>query len=171
MDAYTGEIRIFAGNYAPYQWAFCEGQELNIRDYTKLFAVLGVQFGGNGTTTFHLPDMRGRAPISQGTGPGLSFREVGETGGSASVTLTTAEIPAHTHIPNFEESGNQTNPAASKWANPGKRSNQTYNGSGETEMSPLAIGSTGGSQPHNNMQPYVEMKYIICLQGIAPNRP
>lgn len=173
MDAYIGEIRIFAGTFAPVDWAFCEGQILPIQSNTALFSIIGTRFGGDGKTNFALPNLIGRAAVGKGAGPGLTPREVGEIGGSAEIALTIDEMPKHSHVPNFSAAGNETSPAAALWTNPGRRSNQTYSTSGNNtvNMSPLAVGMAGSSVAHNNLQPYLETKFIICLRGEFPNRP
>lgn len=172
MDPFIGEIRLFAGNYAPYQWAFCNGQLLPITLYTALFSLLGTQYGGDGKTTFALPNMQGRAPVHQGQGNGLTNRVVGDSGGSSSVTLITPEIPAHTHVPNSQSSQGVADPTNAIWTSTvGLRGPAYYGETPNTPMSPLAIQPSGGSHPHNNMQPYLGVSYIIALNGVFPQRP
>jgi microcystin-dependent protein len=177
-DPFIGEIRIFGGNFPPMGWALCQGQLLSIAQNTALFAILGTQYGGDGKTTFALPDLRGRVPISQGAGTGLTPRSMGEEGGSAYVTLLTSEMPAHNHTASaVPATGSSTNPEGTVWAQttgggrgqPAAAPLYTAN-SPNTTMSPMALAPAGGSQPHNNMQPYVGMNYIIALQGIFPPR-
>ncbi|MFD2673523.1 phage tail protein [Marinicrinis sediminis] len=172
MDPYTGEIRIFAGSFAPRSWALCDGQLLPISNNTALFSLLGTTYGGNGTSTFALPDLRGRAPMHHGAGPGLSPRVVGEIGGSSTVTLIEAEMPEHTHTPHGQGTANQQSPINHIWGTPsgGFTPPKYYAPSPNTSMHPLAIGPTGGSQPHNNCQPYLGINFIICLYGIYPPR-
>lgn len=176
-DAYLGEIRIFAGNFAPKGWALCNGQILPLSQYTALFSILGVQYGGDGKTNFALPNLNGRVPIGQGAGPGLTPRAVGETVGSATVTLLTTEMPAHTHAPmGNTQLGSTVDPTNAVWGEfgVGGRGGITpvnlFNPTPDTLMSPLAVNVSGGSQPHNNMQPYLAMNFIICLDGEFPPR-
>lgn len=168
MDPYVGEIRLFAGSYAPMDWAFCYGQQLNISQYSALYSIIGNTFGGDGRTFFHLPDLRGKAPMHQGQGPGLTQRDYAESGGSETVTLLETEIPNHSHTVNAASAGTQSSPTDGVWANPGRRSTPLYAPAPTVASNPLALGAAGGSQPHNNMQPHVGMNYIICLQGIYP---
>jgi microcystin-dependent protein len=176
MDAYLGEIRIFCGNFAPMNWMFCEGQLLPIQQYTALFSLLGTNYGGNGTTIFALPDLRGSAPISQGQGPGLTLRTVGEVGGSPNVTLTQDEMPAHTHNAlGYPHTGSVNSPANAAWAQFATTarppvSTDLYAKTGDVKMAPGALGVAGQNAPHNNMQPYLAMRFIICTNGIFPPR-
>lgn len=177
-DAFTGEIRIFAGNFAPYGWALCNGQLMAISSNTALFSLLGTQYGGDGRTTFALPNLMGSAPMNQGAGPGLTPRSVGEELGTESVTLLQTEIPAHTHIPQaVNAQGNAAGAESNIWAQSQKQGtppNQTqannYNTAANVSMSPVALNAAGSSQPHNNMQPYIAQTFIICLNGIYPSR-
>lgn len=176
-DAYIGEIRIFAGNFAPKGWALCDGQLMTIRQYTALFSILGVQYGGDGKNTFALPNLNGRVPIGQGAGPGLTPRTVGQAVGSQTVSLLASEMPAHTHTPmGNTQKGSTSEPADAVWAefSVGGRGGITpvnlFNPTPDTPMSPLALNASGGSQPHNNMQPFLAMNYIICLDGEFPVR-
>lgn len=177
-DPFLGEIRIFAGNYAPADWMFCNGQLLPISQYAALFSLLGVQYGGNGTTNFALPNLQGSVPIGQGTGPGLTTRTVGETGGSATVTLTTNEIPAHNHVPmGYATDGTTPAPAGNVWAQAsvesrhGKTPISLFDPTPNTPMSPVALAPSGSGQPHNNVQPCLSLNFIICLNGEFPQRP
>jgi len=172
MDPYVGEIRLFAGSYAPVGWAFCDGSLLAIQTYAALFSVIGTTYGGNGTTNFALPDLRGRAPIHQGEGPGLTARVLAQSGGTDSVTLTLSEIPNHTHPLNSEvnnPTGN--NPQGQIWSSTGRRGPLAYSQKVDSPLSPMAIASAGGSQPHNNRQPYLGVNYIMALEGVYPSRP
>jgi microcystin-dependent protein len=174
MEPYIGEIRIFAGNYAPVNWAFCDGSLLAIRSNTALFSIIGTTYGGNGVVTFALPDLRGRAPMHYGTGNGLTPRFIGELGGNPSVTLTVSEIPLHTHAANcLAAASNQTSPAGAIWSNStgGRKPADIYSSKFDTAMSAQAIGTTGGTIQHNNMQPYLGINYIMAMQGIFPSRP
>lgn len=177
-DPFLGEIRIFAGSYAPANWAFCNGQILPISQYTALFSLLGTQYGGNGTTTFALPNLQGSVPIGQGAGDGLTPRSVGDTGGSASVLLDMTEIPAHTHTPmGYATDGTTSTPTGNVWAQAsvqsrhGKTPISLFDPTPNTPMSPLALGVAGSSQPHNNVQPCLGLSFIICLNGEYPQRP
>lgn len=177
-DAYTGEIRIFAGNFAPNGWALCNGQLLPISQNTALFSILGVQYGGDGRTTFALPNLMGGAAMGQGGGQGLTPRVVGEQVGTPTVTLINSEMPAHTHIPQaVNADGNSQDATGNTWAQSqkqGRPPNQTqaaiYNPTPDVQMSPMAISVTGGSQPHNNRQPFIAQTFIICLAGVYPSR-
>lgn len=175
-EAYIGEIRIFAGNFAPKGWALCNGQLLSIAQNTALFSVLGIQYGGDGRSTFALPNLMGSAVIHQGTGTGLSPRYVGEKLGEPTVTLTQTEIPAHTHTPQgIVATGNQNSPKDAYWAQapkpiPTAPQPPLYNNTADTQMAPLAVGVAGSSLPHNNMQPFIAQNFIICLQGEFPSR-
>ncbi|MGZ5199359.1 MAG: phage tail protein [Telluria sp.] len=177
-DAYLGEIRIFAGNYEPKGWAFCNGQLLPIQRSTALFSLLGVQYGGNGTTNFALPNLQASVPIGVGAGPGLTERYMGESGGSATVTLLPTEMPAHTHTPmGYAVNGSTSAPQGNNWAQWSEVSRQgvtpidLFNPTPDTKMSPLALGANGSSQAHNNMQPFLALNFIICLDGVFPQRP
>ena len=173
MDPFIGEIRLFAGNFAPKGWAFCDGSLLPIQQNTALYSLLGITYGGDGKTTFALPDLRGKAPIHRGAGPGLSNYQLGQSGGSSTVTLTQAQIPSHTHQPKANSSVNATNPEGGLWG-----STQRVLGgitaygpsTGLAPMNAAAIIPAGGSQPHNNMQPYLGLNFIIALEGIFPPR-
>jgi microcystin-dependent protein len=173
MEGTIGEIRMFAGNFAPKNWAFCQGQLLAIQSNTALFSILGTTYGGNGTTNFALPDLQGRVPVGAGTGPGLPTVVLGEIAGTNTNTLTISEMPMHTHTvaANAGTAGRglQVSPTNNFPA-------QNQDGSGnyaptpDTTMNPQMVGLAGGSQPVNNMQPYLGMNYVICLYGIFPSR-
>lgn len=172
-DTYIGEIRIFAGNFAPKGWALCDGQLLAIAQNTALFSLLGTTYGGNGITTFALPDMRGMAPLQQGTGAGLTERFLGEAGGSPEATLSLDQIPEHNHAPSAVAVGNASSPTNAVWAGlaQGRGVPAVYGTSTAVQMNPQAIGVAGESMPHNNRQPYLGLNFIIALQGIYPSRP
>jgi microcystin-dependent protein len=174
-DPFLAEIRIFAGNFAPNGWALCNGQLMPISQNTALFSLLGTTYGGDGRVTFGLPNLQASSPMQQGQGPGLSPRYLGENGGEAAVTLLNSEMPAHTHLPRaVADNGNAANPAGAVWAEQvdGRQSTTLYSTAApNVMMQPQAIGVTGGSQPHNNMPPYLSVTYIIALQGIFPQRP
>lgn len=173
---FLGEIEIFAFNFAPKGWAFCQGQFLPISQNTALFSLLGTQYGGNGTSTFALPNLQGCIPNHAGQGPGLSQYVQGQTGGSATVTLTTNTIPAHTHtVPVTSVNGQVNTPTTANivGALGGGRGGGGGSAYGTTTLANMATqaGNTaGGSQPHNNMAPYVALNYCIALQGIFPSR-
>lgn len=176
-DAFLGEIRLFAGNFAPHGWFLCEGQLLPIAGNTALFSILGTNYGGNGTTNFALPDLRGSVAVGQGTGNGLTPRSLGEKGGAASVTLSVDEMPGHLHIATgVAATGNSNSPANAVWAQfatptrPPVGKN-LFASTPDTSMGPLALQPAGQSQPHNNMQPYLSLRFIICNDGMFPPRP
>lgn len=172
-DAYVGEIRIFAGNFAPKGWALCNGQLMAISANTALFSILGTRYGGDGKSTFALPDLRERAPMHQGQGPGLTPRELGAAGGASTVTLTTAQMPQHVHLANCQTTPVTDSPSGAIWANTAGRGAPTIYAplaNSTTTLNPQTLGVTGNSQPHNNMQPYLAMNFIICLQGMFPPR-
>lgn len=178
-NPYIGEIRLFAGNFAPRGWAFCMGQLLSISQNTTLFSLIGTYYGGNGQTTFALPDYRGRVPINQGQGPGLSNYTMGQTGGTETVTLTSNQIPAHQHALNATTAqGSATTPNNTVMlATPVEPGVQTalYVVPGNSTVNPVpmaaqSIGQAGGNQPHTNMMPTLAMNYIIALEGIFPAR-
>lgn len=173
QDAYLGEIKMFAGTFAPQGYAFCNGQLLPIAQNTALFSLLGTTYGGDGVTTFGLPDLRGRAPIHNGNsqGPGLSPRPLGQKGGAESNTLSVAQMPAHNHTLNAVSSvGNQTTPTNNTMADSGLFDKEYSDTNADTTMNANTVGNTGGNQPVNNMQPYTVINYIICLSGIYPSQ-
>lgn len=172
-DPFLGEIRIFAGNFAPKGWALCNGQLMPLSQNTALFSLLGVTYGGDGKTTFGLPNLMGSAPMHPGQGPGLSPRTLGQKSGTPHVTLLTSQMPVHNHVPmadGNDDSATMKIATSNVWGS-GQRGSMIYSpGPVNTPMNPLALGVTGGSMPHNNMQPYLGMTFIICLQGIYPPR-
>ncbi|QJC52510.1 phage tail protein [Paenibacillus albicereus] len=172
MDPYIGEIRMFAGTFAPRGWAFCDGTLLAIRANTALFSILGNIYGGDGITTFALPDLRGRAPMHKGQGPGLTERLLGQMGGEQAAVLTEAQLPPHTHAPACQSaSGNLASPEGAVWSKTTGRSGPpAYGAAPNAPMNPEAIGAAGSGQLHNNMQPYLGIPFIICLEGIFPPR-
>ena len=174
MDPFVAEIRIFAGNFAPRGWALCNGQLMPISQNTALFSLLGTTYGGDGKSTFALPNLQGSAPMQQGQGPGLSLRDLGETGGEQSVTLLQTEMPAHSHNAQGSTGTGQTTPANNAWASGAKvGGGELYvasNSQTNVQMSPLGTSIAGSSLPHNNMMPYLGLTFIIALQGVFPPR-
>ncbi len=177
MDPTLGEIRIFAGNYAPIDWALCDGSSVRISDNQQLFALLGTTWGGDGTTSFKLPDLRGRVPIGQGQGTGLTKRVLAQTGGTEAVTLTTATLPNHTHSLNASTDDATTNvpgssvvPAKPTAATPVALYAETSAVKTPLELSAQTIQTTGHSQPHENRMPGLAMCFIICTNGLYPTR-
>jgi microcystin-dependent protein len=176
-DPFIGEIRAFGFHFAPTGWALCNGQTLSISQNSALFAILGTTFGGNGQTTFNLPNLQDRAPMHWGQGAGLSPRQLGEVLGSQTVSLTTTEIPAHNHIVGTLEpqTGSQSTAAPSATALLGASGSggKAYNPNVtnfDALFSPKAIGPNGGSAPHQNMQPLLTLNFCIALQGLFPTR-
>jgi microcystin-dependent protein len=173
-EPFIGEIMMFGGNFAPRGWALCNGQLLPIAQNTALFSILGTTYGGDGITTFALPNMQGRVPMHWGTGPGLTPHAIGESSGTESVTLVSSQMPAHTHLATASSTdGNSTSPANAVWATAVDANSQqvsSYGTTANTTMSPQAFSLAGGSQPHDNMQPYLCVTFIIALEGIFPSR-
>ncbi|MBI3893264.1 MAG: phage tail protein [Candidatus Wallbacteria bacterium] len=168
-DPYLGEIRMFAGTYAPVDWAFCNGQMLSVSEYQALFALIGTTYGGNGTTNFGVPDLRGRLPMHDGQGTGLTPRTLAQSSGTETVTLTENQMPAHTH----NLMGTSANATASSPANALLASASEVYASGTPALLPLAnstVVPTGGSQSHDNVMPFLCVNFIICLQGFFPQR-
>ena len=175
-DQFLAEIRIFPFNFAPQGWAVCNGQLLPISQNTALFSLLGTTYGGDGRSTFGLPNLQCVAPLQPGQGPGLSLRDLGETGGQQTVTLAVAEIPAHSHTVGASTiPGTQTSPAGNVWSpTAGRRGGvNVYSATAGTSppLNPAASGTTGGNQPHNNMPPNLVLNFCIALTGIFPQRP
>ncbi len=172
-DPFLAEIRIFPFNFAPRGWAWCNGQLLAISQNTALFALLGTTYGGNGTSTFGLPDLQGRAAIQPGQGAGLSLYDLGQTDGTQTVTLLDSEMPVHTHgLQASPDPGDNTVPGPTV-SLAGSVGGHVYVGGTPalTSAAPTALAVAGGSQPHNNMQPYLTLFFCIALQGIFPQRP
>jgi microcystin-dependent protein len=172
MEGYIAQILLFAGTFAPKNWAYCDGSLIAIQTNTALFSLLGTTYGGNGTTTFALPDLRGRVPIGTGQGPGLSPRTLGDVGGNESVTILQTQMPAHNHIvavPTTDGTGTSDEPNgnilalqnATVYAAAGA-ANGTYGG--------VTVGAAGGNQPVSIMPPFLAMNYVICVFGIYPSR-
>jgi microcystin-dependent protein len=174
-DQFVGEIRTVGFNFAPQGWAVCNGQLLPINQNSALFSLLGTQYGGNGTTTFALPNLQARYPLhASGSGVGLSPTTVGQTGGVASVTISQATMPAHAHVPVAVGSpGNVNTPSGTLWAEPhyGRGLDHAYaTGGGTAPMADSAFGMVGGGQAHNNLPPFLVVNFIIALIGIFPSR-
>jgi microcystin-dependent protein len=172
-DPFVAEIRIFPFNFAPRGWSWCDGQLLPISQNTALFSLLGTTYGGNGKSNFALPDLQGRAPMHPGQGPGLSLHDLGETGGSETVTLLESEIPNHSHAvrASSDFADTQTPSSGRSLARSQNASAyQTAVTQSLTILSPEALAPAGGDQPHNNMQPYLTMYFCIALQGVFPPR-
>ncbi len=171
QEGFIGEIRMFAGNFAPRSWAFCDGQLLPINQNQALFSILGTTYGGDGRTTFALPDLRGRVAIHPGSGPGLSAYQQGSKGGTEANILTVSQMPAHSHTVNaVVEDGNQSVPTGNLPAGTKVLDKEYSDAEANTTMNGTMIGNSGGGQPVNNIQPYGTVNYIICLQGIFPSR-
>lgn len=174
MEQFIGQIMMFGGNFAPRSWAFCDGQLLPIANYSALFSILGTTYGGDGRTTFGLPDLRGRVPVHAGSGPGLPSVRLGQKGGQPAVVLTTNQMPAHAHSAVIAATsplprGGDTSPDPTS----------AYNAQGGVyameknatmAADSVSVGQTGGNQSHDNMQPYQVVSYIIALEGIFPSR-
>ncbi|SIS79681.1 Microcystin-dependent protein [Kaistella chaponensis] len=172
QDPFLGQIAFVGFNFAPVGWAECNGQLLPIAQNTALFSLLGTQYGGNGTTNFALPDMRGRVVVHSGQGPQLSIYNQGQTGGVESVTLTQGEMPTHTHLVNaVTVEGNDASPTGNLPANTKTLDKEYSNAVANTTMKSTMLNPTGGSLPHENRPPYLALKCIIALQGIYPSRP
>jgi microcystin-dependent protein len=175
-DPFVAEIRIFPFNFAPKGWAFCDGQILPISQNTALFSLLGTTYGGDGKSTFALPNMQGNAPMQPGQGPGLSLHDLGEMSGVQFVTLIQSEMPAHAHFVGraLAANGDGQDPTGRVWAQApaGRGQFIMYHeppATGQVNVNSLTV--TGGSQPHNNMQPYLTLNFCIALQGVFPARP
>ncbi len=171
-EPFLGEISIFAGNFAPRGWAFCDGQIMSLSQNTALFSLLGTTYGGNGQTTFALPDLRGRVPVGVGSGPGLSPIDLGQNGGTENINVLTSQIPAHTHTLNAVSKNGTTNiPTNAFMAATGTYDKDyTTSSTPSTDMNSVALKTTGGSQALNLLQPYTTLSFIIAIQGIFPPR-
>jgi microcystin-dependent protein len=171
-EPFIGEIRMFGGNFPPRGWQFCQGQLLSIAQNTALFSILGTTYGGNGQTTFALPDLRGRVPMQQGQGPGLSPRTLGEQGGSETVTLLSTQMPAHNHalICSNAQADASTPEGNVLAADQGGATLNYIATPLNATMNPATVGAAGGSQPHQNMAPFLAVNFIIALEGIFPSR-
>ncbi len=172
QEAFTGEIRMVGFNYAPEGWLLCQGQVLQISQYTALFTLLGVQFGGDGISTFALPDLRGRVPIGMGQGSGLTARTIGAKDGAESVTLTTAQMPQHNHSISADSNpGTTETPAVNTVPAKNSAGIPQYGTNLNTTFAANTVGTAGNNLPHNNMPPFSVVNYIICADGLWPVRP
>jgi microcystin-dependent protein len=170
MDPFVAEIRIFPFNFAPKGWAFCDGQLLPLSQNTALFSLLGTTYGGDGKSNFALPNMQGNAPMHPGQGPGLSLHDLGEVGGSQTVSLLESEIPSHSHAMSASKSDaidtNVNNELLAKGIGVGMYAAPNS----LVQLDPNALAPAGGDQPHNNMMPYLTLNFCIALQGVFPPR-
>jgi microcystin-dependent protein len=179
-NPFVAEIRIFTAGFAPKGWAQCDGQLMSISQNTALFSLLGTTYGGNGTSNFALPNLQGSSPMQAGQGPGLSLRDLGEVGGEQTVTLLTTEIPSHSHsfsatiTPGTTATctNNQPSLASAGGGKQGGGNSLLYYSTGNpgAQMNPFGMSNTGGGLPHNNMQPFLGLNFIIALQGVFPPR-
>lgn len=170
-EPFTAEIRIFAGNFAPRGWAFCDGQLLPVSQNTALFSLIGTTYGGDGRSTTALPDLQGRIPMHPGRGPGLTSRRLGQRGGVEMMTLSEAQMPNHNHqLMATASDANSADPVNRAPARAIGNFAYTTNTSAEVNMADQALPNTGGSQAHNNMQPFLAMNFIIALVGLYPSR-
>ena len=171
-DPFVAEIRIFGFNFAPKGWAFCNGQILPISQNTALFSLLGTTYGGDGKSTFALPDLQGSVPVHPGQGKGLSLYDLGQTGGSETVTLIESEIPVHTHLLKaFNDVGEDRIPGPTESLARSTGGLLYAAPAAAATMAPQALSVAGASFPHNNMMPYLTLSFCIALQGVFPPRP
>lgn len=170
-NPYIGQIKMFAGNFAPAGWALCNGQLLPISENEALFAIIGTTYGGDGQTTFALPDLRGRVPMHTGTGAGLTTRVLGEMSGSETTTMTINQMPAHSHlVAGTTSDGNQSTPTGNIFANTKILDKEYSDAAADTTMKSVMVGNTGGNLPINNVQPFLAVNFIISLYGIFPSQ-
>ena len=170
---FIGEIRMFGGNFAPLNFAFCNGQLLAIAQNTALFSLLGTNYGGDGKSNFGLPNLQGSAPMHAGQGPGLTLRDLGETGGEQAVTLLQTEMPAHAHTAQVSTATDHlANPGGNAWGSGQRGMGNVYaaTGANNVQMDPFGTSVAGGSLPHNNMPPYLVLNFVIALNGVFPSR-
>ncbi len=168
-NPFLGAITMFAGTFAPRGWMLCQGQLLQISQYSALFALIGTIYGGDGQTTFGLPDLRGRLPIGQNQGPGLSNYVIGQSLGSETVTLTQNQMPGHTHTVSGNGSSGTAGPPGATWA-VGSGTAPYGSATSLQTMNANSVATTGGNQPHNNLMPCLAVSYIIAVEGIFPSR-
>ncbi len=169
-EPFVGEIRMFAGNFAPRGWALCDGQLLAISQNDALFSLFGTIYGGDGRTSFGLPELRGRIPIHQGTGSGLTPRRLGARAGDERVTLTGNQLPAHTHAASCSTGGNSADAAGHVWATDPAGFSAGFNTAADNQMASTKIEAAGGSRSHNNLMPFLCVNFIVALFGIYPSR-
>ncbi len=170
MDPFVAEVRIFPFNFAPRGWAFCNGQLMPISQNTALFSLLGTTYGGDGRSTFGLPNLQGNAPMHPGQGPGLSLHDLGETGGAEYVILLESEIPSHSHTIQVSSLNSQSLTPSGTITGRGNPTPIYATTFTQATMAANAIAPRGGSQPHNNMQPYIVLNFCIAMQGVFPPR-
>jgi len=171
MEGYLAQILMFGGNFAPRNWVFCDGQLLAISQFSALFSLLGTTYGGDGRTTFGIPEMRGRVPMHAGNGPGLSNRPLGQRGGAETTTLTLAQMPTHNHPTAVEvnnQDGEEANVAGQFISNHPGAFNE--NGISGQTLGGVSAGNAGGNQSHNNIQPFTVVNFVLCVSGIFPSR-
>ncbi len=169
-EPYIGSIDMVGFNFAPRSWATCDGQLLSIAQNTALFSLLGTTYGGNGQTTFGLPDLRGRVPLHQGQGPGLPQYVMGQSSGEVNHTLITSEIPTHNHTLSVNTNGGTSDNPTGNYMASNSEGIKHYSNSAGSNANAASIGNAGGSQPHNNMPPYLCVNFVIALSGIYPSR-
>ncbi len=175
MEGFIGEVKYFAGTYAPRNWMFCEGQQLNITQFTPLYSLIGIQFGGDGKTYFNLPDFRGRMAICTGQGAGLTLHQAGETGGHETVQLSTATIPTHAHQVKSEDNPGRGQavgtPIGNIYSKISAGTVYTANSTNLASMKPDMLSTEGQTVPHENMLLWLGLHFIICIYGYYPIRP
>jgi len=168
-DPFIGEIRPMANNFAPSGWSLCHGQIVPISEFAALFNLIGTTYGGDGQTTFALPDLRGRTPVHAGTGPSLSSYTIGQAAGTESVALSVGQLPSHTHTARgTDAAATIATPGGNLWAREGSGTTGSFSAAPDANMASEAISSSGGSQNHTNLQPYLVINFIIALEGIFP---
>ena len=178
MDEYIAAIKLFGFDFAPRGWALCNGQLLSIAQNTAVFALIGTYYGGNGQTTFGLPNLQGRVAIGKGSGPGLTARSIGEVSGTETITLSTNQMPAHNHPISANKNAGTTEVPTNSFLSASPKNGSgpsavflnTFAATSDTTLAVQTVGIIGGSQPFSIMQPYLALNYSFCLQGIFPSR-